>query len=293
MKRAASNLALPAFDHARHLPRLAARGIAGLEVAPFHTWDVAGEGVTAAQVRDYRRMAELAGMRIIGLHDLTEAPLEVEKFTISAYKAKIMAGLVDLSTICRDLGGRTLILGRRRRGRLDERAAWIALRGFLEELLPQIEHHGTVLCLAPIGPADGDFCMTARQCTMFANAVDHGSFGLHLDTSGLSAEGKVAHAIFAAARGRLELFHIDEPGRAPIGSTGTVDHEDFRRHLLASTYPGWVSVVQGAGDAEARLAALDPALDFVDRAYFSTDLEEERSRRVPRPSVQHDLQHHR
>ncbi len=272
MKLAASNLMLPAFDHARLLPRLTQHGVAGLEVAPFHTWPIARDGVTGKDVRDYARMSEIAGLTIIGLHGLTEQPLDVEKLMIGAYKAKIMAQLIDLSVICRDLGGRTMILEARRRGALPERSAWIVMREFLEEFLPQIEAHGTVLCLAPLTSPDGDFCTTARECYMLTNAIDHASLGLHLGTAGLSSGGAPKHSVFAAARGRLELFHIDEPGRALIGATGDVDHVDFRRHLVSSTYTGWVSVVQGAGPADQHAARLAAGLTFVNATYFSKPL---------------------
>jgi sugar phosphate isomerase/epimerase len=268
MKLAASNLTLPAFDHLRLLPRLTALGVAGLEVAPFHTWRVESDGVTAQDVRDLRRMAEWAGLEIIGLHGLTEKPLQIEALSVGAYKAKIMAQLIDLSVICRDLGGRTMVLEARRRGNLSERAAWLALRGFLDELLPQIERHGTVLCLAPLRPEDGDFCAAARECYMLTNAVDHQAFGLHLGAAALSGAGAPKHSTFAAARGRLELFHIDEPGRALVGATGEVDHVDLRRHLAASTYDGWVSLVQASGPADQHAARLAAAMTFVSATYF-------------------------
>ena len=290
MRLAASNLTFPAFETERWLHKLAGHGVAGLEVAPFHTWPVACEGVTSKDVRDYAQLAQRAGLQIIGLHGLTERPLEVEQLTVGAYKARIMAQLLDLSVICRDLGGRTMILEARSRGSLNERAAWITMREFLDELLPQIEPHGTVLCLKPLVRSEGDFCITARECYMLTNAVDHSSFGLHLATTPLSGRGQPLHQTFAWTRGRLELFHIDEPGRALIGATGEVDHVDFRRHLVSSTYKGWVSVVQAGGpvdQCEGRLAA---GLAFIKSTYFSKPLSDGARILEFRPPVEHRLQ---
>jgi sugar phosphate isomerase/epimerase len=272
MKLAASNLALPAFDHMRLLPKLAEFGVAGLEIAPFHTWRIESDGVTSQEVREFGRMAGLAGLEIIGLHGLTGKPLQIEKLTQGAYKAKIMAQLLDLSVICRDLGGRTMILETRLRGTLTDRDAWIVLRAFLDELLPQIESHGTVLCLAPLPAMETDFCATARECYMLTNAVDHPAFGLHLSAAALSGFGAPRHATFAAARGRLELFHIDEPGRTLVGATGEVDHVDFRRHLVSATYKGWVSLVQASGPADQHAARLAAAMTFVRATYFGKPL---------------------
>ena len=60
--------------------------------------------------------------------------------------------------------------------------------------------------------------------------------------------------------------------RAELGSTKTIDHADLRVHLLASTYKGWISVVQNAGSASERLASLDRGLSFFERTYFPYDL---------------------
>lgn len=292
MKLAISNLALPAFDHSRLLPKLAGFGVAGLEVAPFHTWRVESDGVTSQDVREYRRMADLADLKIIGLHGLTENPLEIERLTQGAYKAKIMAQLLDLSIICRDLGGRTMILEARRRGTLTDRAAWIVLRAFLDELLPQIENHGTVLCLSPLRRSETDFCASARECYMLTNAVDNPAFGLHLSAAALSGGGAPRHTTFAASRGRLELFHIDEPGRALIGATGEVDHVDLRRHLMSSTYQGWVSVVQASGPTDQHAARLAAAMTFVSATYLGERPSEDSRLLEHRAPLRHDLEHH-
>ena len=51
MKIAASTLALPAFDHLPLLPRLAEMGVAGIEIAPAHTWPGPWRVVAAAAPR--------------------------------------------------------------------------------------------------------------------------------------------------------------------------------------------------------------------------------------------------
>jgi sugar phosphate isomerase/epimerase len=142
------------------------------------------------------------------------------------------------------LGGRTLILDSRWARTLPAKEAWLQCRAFLERLLPRIEDHGTILCFAPLTPTDGDFCRLARECLMLVDAIDHPSFGLHVRTAALSANGETGHQHFAGRRGRLDHVHIDEPGLVALGSSGAVDHADMRRHLSAISYDGWLSVVQ-------------------------------------------------
>jgi sugar phosphate isomerase/epimerase len=268
MKLAASNLTLPPFNHQPHLLRLRASGVEGVEVAPSNTWPGGARCVAPSDVTAYRRAVESAGLSIVGMHDVTTTPLDIARMADPSSRRDLMRDIVALSVICRDLGGRTLVIEGRRQGKLDDRSAWYMCRDFLEELAPRIEPHGTVLCFAPLPPGDGAFCATARECYMLANAVDHPSFGLHLAASAISGAGGVPHSIFAAVRGRLELFHIDEPGRTIVGRSRQVDHADLRRHLVASTYGGWVSVVQvaGAGARQARL--MEEGLAFVRARYF-------------------------
>jgi sugar phosphate isomerase/epimerase len=193
-------------------------------------------------------------------------------FDLPGMGGRAIEYLTQLSAICRDLGGKTLILGPRWKKRLTDRLAWMQARVFLELLLPRIETHGTVLCFNQLGPGEGDFCTTARECYMFVNAIDHPAFGLHLSAAGLAANGENGHASFAAVRGRLEHFHADEPDFAAPGSSGKIDHADMRRHLAAISYDGWVSLVQRTRFGHNLFAALTHAGNFAAARYLAANL---------------------
>jgi sugar phosphate isomerase/epimerase len=246
MPLAFSNLALPAFDHLTLLPELRSLGVEGIEVAPDHTWPrpYFGQGFSVGQVGAYRLAAQSAGLKIVGLHALLGGRPELGIFEDADTRHHTIEHLVHLSQVCRDLGGRSLILDSRWARNLETREAWLQCRAFLERLLPRIEEHGTVLCFAPLAPSEGDFCRLARECLMLVNALDHCSFGLHMGTAAMAANNETGHQHFAARRGRLEHMHIDEPGLVALGASGAVDHADMRRHLSAISYDGWLSVVQ-------------------------------------------------
>lgn len=271
MKLCASNLALPAFDHLHLLPRLKELGLQGIEIVPSHTWADPGHGVGAAQVESVRRATSQAGLEVVGLHGLLWGQPGLGLFTDFFNRKATLDYLVHLSALCRDLGGRTLILDSRWRQDLPDRAAWQHCRLFLEDLMPKIEAHGTVLCFAPIGADQGDFCASAKECYLMVNAVDHPGFGLHLSAAGLAATGEMGHATFAAVRGRLEHFHADQPGLGLAGSDLAVDHADLRRHLAAISYFGWVSVVQRHPGSGTGLAELAQGVDFVAGRYLPLD----------------------
>ena len=274
MKLCASNLALPAFDHLALLAHLPALGLEGLEIVPAHTWADPWHGINAAQIDHFRHTAEAAGLAITGLHGLLRGQPNMGLFTDFRNRKATLDYLVHLSALCRDLGGRTLILDSRWRHDLPDRAAWPHCRDFLEDLMPRIEPHGTVLCFAPLTPEQGDFCATAKECYLMVNAVDHPSFGLHLSAAGLAATGEMGHATFAAVRGRLEHFHADDPDWAEPGQCPAIDHADLRRHLAAISYFDWVSVIQHQSASDAAddpLAALKRGVDFVARTYLPID----------------------
>jgi sugar phosphate isomerase/epimerase len=264
MKLAVSNLALPAYYHLGMLPFVYSLGVDGLEVVPAHTWP---DRVTSRMVESYRAAAEDAELAIIGMHGLFRHRPELGIFAAGEKRARSLEMLVQLSAVTRDLGGRTLILDSRWRNDVTEREAWLRCRDFLHELLPRIEDHGTVLCFAPLLPDDGDFCVLARHCYMLANAIEHDSFGLHLSSAALAANGEMGHCTFAAVRGRLDLVHLNEPGDAVLGNSDRVDHIDMRNHLAAITYSGWVSLVQRAQADAAN--GLKQGLHFFASAYMS------------------------
>lgn len=268
MKLCASNLALPAYDHAAQLPMLRELGLSGVEVAPSHTW-IDPDRVTPAEVETYRRQVERAGLEVVGLHALACDPA-AGMFQGIDGRERLRDILVRRSALCRDLGGRTLVLGARWRHDLPDMEAWRTARDFLESTLPLVEPHGTVLCLAPLCGDQGDFCATAKSCYILTNAVDHPSLGLHLGAAALADNDEMGHATFAAVRGRLDMFHADEPGLAVAGSTGRIDHADLRRHLAAISYFGWVSVVQRQvrGLTEESLRR---GTEFVARTYLPID----------------------
>jgi len=271
MKLAASNLALPPKDHGdllRHLPEM---GIRGLDVVPAQVWDDPGSEAGPAAVATYRRAVEEAGLRVIGLHGLFAGKPELGLFGDPDSRQPTMDYLVHLSGLCRDLGGRHLVLESRWRFDRPTATAWQECRDFLERLLPRIEEHGTVLCFAPLPPSRGDFCLTATDCRILAGALEHPSFGLHLASTAMAENSEMVHTPFAGVRGKLDHVHLDEPGFVGLGESGRIDHADFRRHLAAISYFDWISVVQRWRGGNDPLTALERSARFAADCYLPID----------------------
>lgn len=265
MKAAASIIGLPRYDHRLLFPALKGLGLEGVEVAPGWAWE---DPWAAADVDAYRRSAEGAGLQVVGLHRLLDGCPHLSLLGDGEVRRATVDALARLSALCRDLGGRTLVLGAagRRRGAMPVKAAWLALRACAEELLPRIEPHGTVLCLDPLGPGEGDFCTLARECRLLTDALEHPALGLQMNSKAQMENDDRGHVPFHAVRGRLDLFTVSEPGYVVAGTSGLVDHEDVRRHLRTIRYDGWVSLTQRV--TAAPLAGLACGVDFVRSHYF-------------------------
>lgn len=274
MKLAVSTLGLPPLNHSYLLPRLRALGVDGLEIAPDHTWKRArySNEFPFQSVWNYRRVADDAGLDIIGLHAVLGGRLELGLFEDKEHRDHTVAHLVHLSAVCRDLGGKTLTLDTRWRATLPVKEAWFACRDFFEILLPQIEEHGTTLCFAPLPENEGDFCLTARECYTLSLALDHPSFAISLDSAPLAMGDETGHTHFVAAQRLLKIFHIDEPEKAAIGSSGQVDHGDMRQHLVAIGYDGWISIVQRFVKGTVAVDELARSVRYVEDKYLRADV---------------------
>ena len=244
MKFAVSNRTLPAGGHDHLLPYLRPMGVGGLDIVPSQIWAT----LSREEVSPYARAISSCGLEVVGLHDLLDGFDGLGLFGDRETTARTIEHLVTLSAICRDLGGRTLVFGSagRSRGDLSLEQAWTACEDFLDRLLPKIESHGTVLCIEPTGHSPADFCVTARECRLLVEHVDHPALGTQLNSKAQTENDDSGHAAFAALRGRLDSFHANEPGAVPFGRSGRVDHPDFRRHLAAISYKGWVTLDQAA-----------------------------------------------
>ena len=244
MKFAVSNLALPSGDLSEHLPQVAALGAAGVEIVPLRLWP---QGLPAAS--DFGRQLTSAGLELVGFHDLLLGRRDLSLFGDADTLSRTVEYLVQLSALCRDLGGKTLCFGAsgRKRGDLTPEQAWLAVQPVLEQLLPRIEDHGTLLCIEPTGAADADFCVTARECRLLVDYFDHPALGFQLSARAQVENGDTGHAPFSALRGRLNLFHANEPDHQDFSASGISDHPDCRRHLASIGFQGWVTLVQRMG----------------------------------------------
>lgn len=244
MLHSLSNIALPPYEHTHLFTGVRSLGVRGLEVAPSRVWP-SSHTIGAAEVTAYRRAAESADLKIVGLHSLFFDQPALGLFRDPETDRATLDFLAGLSGLCRDLGGRTLVFGSppaRRRGALPLATAMAVAADFFATLCRRIEGHGTVMCVEPLGPSETDFVSSAWDAIALVEKVDHPAFRLQMDAKALAACGEGDDRLFAAAAPLLMHFHASEPDLGVTGHSGTVDHRGFAQKLRAIGYAGAVSI---------------------------------------------------
>lgn len=269
MKYAVSNIALTPFAHAEQLEKLPDLGIEGLEVAPSRKWHDTWNGLSGNDVTAYRREIEKAGLQVVGLHSLFFDHPELGLFKDPDKRAESLDFLEHLSSVCRDLGGTTLIYGGgRKRGSVDAKAAHDETVAFFRELCGRIEHHGTRFCFEPLGPNDTDFLNSAFECLAITKEISHPAIRVQLDAKALVENDEAVAATFAAVAPLLEHYHANEPGLNVLGSSGTIDHAALGQMLRDIGYDGFVSIEQRMLNADAPLSDVSASARILAQNYF-------------------------
>ena len=269
MRFAVSNISLPAFDHGKELAALPALGLTGLEVAPSRVWADTFDGLKASDVAAYRKLVEDAGLQIVGLHSLFYDHPELGLFKDADDRARSLDFLVHLSSVCRDLGGQTLIWGGgRQRGAMASEAAYQEAAHFMHDLCHRIEGHGTVFCFEPLGPADTDFIHSAFDAIGLIKDVNHPAFGLQLDAKAMVENDELQLDTFMAASESENLIHVhvNQPGLQCLDK-GLVDHKKMGDFLQIIGYDAWVSIEQRLLNEADPLSDIKRSLNVVKSCY--------------------------
>ena len=228
-----------AFEYARKV------GYTGIEIAPF-TLAPRASDVTEVQREEIRTLAAKHGVEIIGLHWLLAG---TEGFHLTSpdegVRERTGRYFVDLVNLCRDLGGKVLVLGSPQQRNLlpgvtQEEAMRYAAE-VIQMVVPSLEKSEVVLALEPLGPAEGDFLNTAEEAVELIRRVESPSVKLHLDVKAMSSEPQPIPDIIKANVDHMVHFHANDPNLRGPGM-GEVKFEPILQALKDINYDGWVSV---------------------------------------------------
>jgi sugar phosphate isomerase/epimerase len=250
MKFAICNEMFEGRPAANTFSTVAKLGYAGVEVAPFtlapydKPFDI--RQVPAGRIVEFRQKAEDAGLEIIGLHWLLA---NTEGFYLTSpdpnvrrRTAEYLRALVEL---CADLGGQVMVLGSPKQRNLLPGVTYEDAEAYAVEVLhgamSACRQYQITVALEPLGPAEGDFLLTAESAIRLIQEVDSPFCKLHLDVKAMSTETRPISDIIRESRQWLVHFHANDPNLLGPGM-GDVDYQPIFAALKEINYSGWISV---------------------------------------------------
>jgi D-psicose/D-tagatose/L-ribulose 3-epimerase len=187
MKIALCNEVIAGMPFERQCAFAAALGYEGLELAPFTLSDEP-HLLGGSKVAGLRRIAEQAGVPVLGLHWLLVKPTGL---SITSEDKDVRARTLDvirrLVALCTELGGRYLVHGSPAQRRLPDGAAAAAARSRGEEAFAiageAAAKAGVVYCVEPLAPPEANFLNRIEETAALVERVGNKALRTMIDTS--------------------------------------------------------------------------------------------------------------
>lgn len=220
-------------------------GYTGVEIAPF-TIDTDCRRISGARREALRHAAEQYQLEIVGLHWLLA---KTSGFYLTDPDPAIRAAtgdyLCDLGQLCHDLGGKVMVFGSPQQRNLKDGISrsqgmtWAA--EVLRPVCDRLQTLGVTLAIEPLGPAEGNFLLTAESGIELIEMINSPACRLHLDVKAMSSESLAIPEIIQSSAKYLEHFHANDANRLGPGM-GEIDFVPIMNTLAEIDYQGWVSV---------------------------------------------------
>jgi D-psicose/D-tagatose/L-ribulose 3-epimerase len=224
MKFALCNEVLQPLPFARQCALAAQLGYDGLEVAPFTLADDPTT-ITDAQAREFRRIAEDAGVAISGLHWLLVAPggLSITSADAGA-RARTAAAMERLVELCALLGGRYLVHGSPKQRAVPAGESIAAARAraiaCVARAARRAEACGVTYCIEPLAPRETDFVNTVEEAAALVDEIGSPALKTMIDCSAAGlAESLPVDALMERwiPTGRIAHVQVNDPNRRGPG----------------------------------------------------------------------------
>lgn len=245
MKFAICNELFQEWDWEKSLELSREVGYTGWEIAPF-TLGEKPTDLSPTKRAELGKLVRAADIEVVGLHWLLA---KTEGFYLTTDDASVRDRtadyLVDLTRLCKDLGGNIMVLGSPQQRNFPDsmthdQADANAIR-VLEKVGPVLEETGVTLALEPLGPGEGNYWNEARQTVDVIEKLACPNIRLHLDVKAMSTEPKPIADVIRANASHLTHFHANDPNLLGPGM-GEVPFEPIFEALRDVQYDGWVSV---------------------------------------------------
>lgn len=220
-------------------------GYTGIEIAPF-TMARDVRDISPERRAEVRRQADGAGLEVVGLHWLLA---KTEGFHLTSPDAATRRAtaeyLGELARLCRDLGGSIMVFGsplqRNLPAGVSHDEGLMHAAEVFRAAMRVLEHLDVTLAVEPLGPAEGNFLLTAAEGLKLVEMVGSAHCRLHLDCKAMSTEGPPIPQIIARCAPWLVHFHANDANKLGPGF-GQLDFVPIFEALGRIDYRGWVSV---------------------------------------------------
>lgn len=239
------NELLADWPFARACEFIAQCGYQGVELAPFTFADDVGK-IDPARRREIQRTIQSAGLETLGLHWLLAKTVGLHLTSPDAQTRLRTANyLAALANFCADVGGSLMVLGSPQQRNLPSEVTLAKGHAFardvLQKVLPTLEATNVTLALEPLGPAEGNFWLTAQETMETVSALNHPRVRLHLDCKAMSSEVDSIPSLLDQHHANMVHFHANDPNRQGPGF-GELDFVPILHKLRSLGYSGWISV---------------------------------------------------
>lgn len=234
------------FDFDRVFRFIVSCGYEGVEIAPF-TMNADARKIDAATRRKVRDLAVKSGLEITGIHWLLA---RTEGFGLTSPEASVReatnAYFRELIRLCRDLGGRYMVLGSPQQRNLAEGMSREQGHEYAAEVLrplvPLLEECDVQIALEPLSTAETNMLTSAAETVELIDRIGAPErIALHLDCKAMSSEDRPIPEVIRANRKHLVYFHANDANLLGPGF-GQTQFEPILAALEDVGYAGWVSV---------------------------------------------------
>jgi len=224
MEFALCNEVLQPLPFQRQCEVAAQLGYDGLEVAPF---TLADDPTTIgdAQAREFRRIAEDAGVAITGLHWLLVAPPGLSIVSAdAAVRERTTAVMERLVELCSLMGGRYLVHGSPKQRSVPAGDSAAAARsraiGCFARAARRAHDCGVVYCIEPLARRETDLINTVAEAAAIVDEIGSPALRTMIDCSAAGlAEGLPVDALMKRwmPTGRIAHVQVNDPNRRGPG----------------------------------------------------------------------------
>jgi D-psicose/D-tagatose/L-ribulose 3-epimerase len=240
MRLAASNIGWNPDSLDEMIPRLAARNVEGLVIAPTMVFSE-GPNASRSDVTEFRQQVEDAGLVIVAMQSLTYGLKNASLFGEEHERRRLAEHLKRQAQLAGQLGATSLIFGSP--GLRQENIQPQKAVKLFKEVAVEAVNNDAKLCIEPLSGYGNQFVTTTRQGIELVQEVDHSGFGLHLDSAAIAGAGENADVIvYAQKMVGIQSFDASAPDLMPPTHDASVEHQEMAYALRRASYTGFISL---------------------------------------------------